>query len=92
MIRDAVDQAVKAAIAQQAGPVAETEPTRPAEPETPAAPPAPKRELHELSTEELRAATREDLNRLLAHLDDGETRPISPFWRDQDAPKAHGDQ
>ena len=46
----------------------------------------------EVSTEELRAATREDLNRLLAHLDDGETRPISPFWRDQDAPKAHGDQ
>jgi hypothetical protein len=86
-----VDKAVKAAIVQQAGPVAETEPTRPAAPETPAAPPAPKRELHELSTEELRAATREDLNRLLAHMD-GETRPTSPFWRGQDAPKAHGDQ
>jgi hypothetical protein len=71
--------------------ITETEPMRPAAPETPAAPPTPKRELHELSTEELRATTREDLNRLLAHMD-GETRPTSPFWRDQDAPKAHGDQ
>jgi hypothetical protein len=44
-----------------------------------------------MSTEQLRAATREDLNRLLAHMD-GETRPTPPFWRDQDAPKAHGDQ
>jgi hypothetical protein len=44
-----------------------------------------------MSTEELRAATREHLNGLLAHLD-GETRPTPPFWRGQDAPKARGDQ
>jgi hypothetical protein len=75
----------------EAAPAAGAKPAQqPAAPATPE-PTAPATPLNEMSTEELRAATREHLNGLLAHLD-GETRQTPPFWRGPDAPKAHGDQ
>jgi membrane protein involved in colicin uptake len=71
----------------EAAPAAGAKPAQqPAAPETPAAPLAPKRELHELSTEELRAATRQSLNELFGHLD-GERPTRSPFFRGSNKPE-----